>query len=495
MIRGGKAALYKTLLKPVDAAALGVFRILWGMLMCLETNWLHNQLHGIHHPDALHFYYQGFSWIRHFPSPWMMELELVVMLLAALLIMIGWCFRPAAIVFTLTYGHFFFAEAIAYNNHLYLIVLVSFLISLTRADERFSVRRFLKTRSGIATNPIPQWNYLILKLQVIIVYFYGGIAKFSRDWLIEMEPVRFWLQNSPRPSEWFSKVIRQEWFTPFTAWGGLLIDLICPFMLLFSRTRWFAICILILFHLINSQIFNIGYFPLMGILLILPFLPPDLRRSKSPATATDGGGLPVSAKQRVVFPVLAVYFAFQLLFPLRWHLWSPHDPLWTEKGQRFAWRMMLREKISVFQVRFADPEVKSWFEERPGFAPLVSPSVQSRIGQNPYFIWQYVRALKETLAQYGKGDTPIHVFATCSLNGRPFYPLVDPNVDLSKVDCPFGTIPDWILPLPDLKVDFDQIQPLEEKARFSEEALRRWISENPGPAAGIQKLYKKGPVL
>lgn len=473
----------------VDGAGLGLFRLLWGIAMCLEVNWLHNQLHDMHRPDVVHFHYQGFSWIRHFPEPWMMEIECGVMLFCAVLMSAGLWFRIATVVFGFAYAHFFFSQAITYNNHLYLIILVAFLLAFTRADERFSLAARLRAKRGRLPGLVPKWNYQIFRLQVIILYFYGAVAKIDRDWLVEMEPVRFWLNHSPYPPELLSRLIKQDWFVPVTAWGGLLIDLFCPFMLLFRKTRLVAILILVAFHGINSQIFNIGYFPLLGILLILPFLRPSLwRKEPSPETVANRGG---NATKVPILPrsvpgwVLGAYFIFQVLFPLRWHLWRPANPLWTEKGQRFAWRMMLREKVSDFRLCFDDPEVETWVANRPGILPILTPRDQMRVGQNPYFIWQYVQEVRRSLEALGKSDTPIHVFATCSLNGRPYYPIIDPNVDLAKAECPMLTIPPWIVPLPELKVDFEQIFPLENRESLSDQAIRDWVAQHPGPATRL----------
>lgn len=478
--------IYRAFNDPVDGAGLGLFRLLWGVVMCFEVNWLHNQMQELHRPDAMHFYYQGFSWIRHFPDAWMMELECIVMLVSAILMAAGFWFRAATVMFLLTYAHFFFAQAITYNNHFYLIILVAFLLLFTRADERFSIVAKVRSNRGLNPRSIPGWNYWILRLQVIIVYFYGAIAKIDHDWIVEMEPVRFWLSHSPYPPDLLSRLIKQDWFVPLTVWGGLLIDLLCPFLLLFRRTRPLAILVLVLFHAINSQIFNIGYFPLMGILLIFPFLNPGLwtkpQGSPKSERQTDHTALIAILPQSVVGRFLIVFFAFQLLFPLRWHLWRPANPLWTEKGQRFAWRMMLREKISDVRLCFGDPELENWLANRPGVLPILPPSAIQRFGQNPYFIWQYVQEVKRSLEPYGKGDTAIHVFATCSLNGRPYYPLVDPNVDLARAECPFFSIPSWVVPLPALKVDFEQIFPLERKEQLSDQAMRDWVKSNPGPA-------------
>jgi len=477
------------LIQPVDASNLGIFRICWGVVMCLEANWLHNQMQDRHHPDVFHFYFPGFSWIRHFPAAWMMEVEMVVMLIAAILMALGAFFRPAAVLFTLTYTHFFFSEALAFNNHFYLIILVNFLLLFTDADNAFSLKQRARARIGAAPLPVPAWHYLILKWQVVIVYFYGAVAKINHDWLIEMEPVRFWLHHSPHPPDFLAGIIKQDWFTPLTAWGGLFIDLFCPFLLLAKRTRLLAIIILVSFHGLNSQIFKIGYFPLIGIILLIPFLPPGMFRRRSKKESDVAELRQPFSTPRLPAPILryilVIFFLFQLLFPLRWHLWRPANPSWTQVGQEFAWRMMLIERIGTFEIRFADPQVRKWIEQRPDFLPTLAPTAFLSMDQNPHFIWQYVQEIKKTLSQYGKADTSIHVFATNSLNGRPYYPLINPHVDLASAEFPPGTVPDWILPLPDLKVDFDQLLPFKDYRRHGKEAIEKWIAENPGPASSI----------
>ncbi len=483
------ANLGNVLRQPVDGTLLGVFRIVWGLLLCVEVNWLHNQLRDFHDPNVLHFYFQGFSWIRHFPSPILMEIELVVMLFAAFFVAAGIWFRASCITFTVLYAHFFFAEAITYNNHFYLIILIGLLLSFTSAEVRFSVDEKRLLRRGKAIGVIPFWNYVIIRLQVIIVYVYGAVAKLTRDWLIEYEPVRFWLNHTKRPPGFLKEIIVKDWFTPLTVWGGLFIDLICPFMLLWRRTRILGIGVLVLFHAINSQLFNIGYFPLIGIALLIPFFSP--KETKSPARWEVDRERQRGFGSRATVTMLTVFFVFQIIFPLRWHLWRPADPLWTEKGQRFSWRMMLREKVHHFELWFPDPEVGRWIKERPWILPSVAPSAHLKLGQNPYFIWQYVQATKKNLEDYGKGDVDIHVMAACSLNGRPYYPLIDPHRNLAEADCPVFSLPDWILPLPELPVDFEQIMPISDREKFARQAIGKWIGANPGVAS--QWVAAKAP--
>ncbi|HRQ89441.1 MAG TPA: HTTM domain-containing protein, partial [Bacteroidia bacterium] len=127
---------------PVDAASLGLFRILWGLTMCLEARWVHGQLAQLHDPGSFHFAFPGFSWIRHFPSAWMMEIETAAMMVGAIGIALGICTRPAIALFLATFAHFFFTEAAAYNNHFYLIVLINFLLLFCNSDRCFSLRRW-----------------------------------------------------------------------------------------------------------------------------------------------------------------------------------------------------------------------------------------------------------------------------------------------------------------------------------------------------------------
>jgi len=110
---------------------------------------------------------------------------------------------------------------------------------------------------------------------------------------------------------------------------------------------------------------------------------------------------------------------------------------------------MLRERITTLKIHFGDPRIDPRLAARPQMLPTVSPSAKFRAFENPILIWQYVQEIREQLSQYGFGDSPIYVHATCSLNGRPLYPIIDPNVDLAKAPARLLRPPDWLVPLPD----------------------------------------------
>ena len=471
----------------VDGSALGVFRILWGLIMVLEARWLWNHLEDFHSDRYFHYSYPGFSWIRHFPQQWMTELEIAAMLVAAILMAVGLAFRPAAIIFFLGYAHLFFSEAAAFNNHFYLIILITGILLFTKADAYNSLRQWRRGKKGLKDEGVPRWNYLLLQFQIVVVYVYGAITKLNHDWFLEQEPVRFWLQHTRGIPAFFRNIVEQERFAWLAAYGGFAIDLICPFLLFHKTLRIPAAAVLILFHLINSQLFSIGFFPIIGIALLVLVLPPNTFRK-------DREQHPVKRSQgKISKPVLVIaltYCTFQLLFPLRWCLAKPTNPLWTEVGHRFAWRMMLQSRFSDLNLRFSNPDVETWLQQNPTRYPRLSRSNSAGWLQSSEFVWQYTKALHQALDQHGMGDTEIYAHFTVSMNGRPFYPAIDPHVDLARADRPLFGVPDWIPPLPaELEIDFDQVMPPEDHPRLSWEAMKKISRRKSRPRVAI--LHRK----
>lgn len=62
---------------------------------------------------------------------------------------------------------------------------------------------------------------------------------------------------------------------------------------------------------------------------------------------------------------------------------------------------------------------------------------------------QFAKYLEEEANKSGQQNVSVQAEVSCSLNGRPRNYLVDPKVDLSKVEYPFYKRADWIMPLID----------------------------------------------
>ena len=112
--------------RAVDPASLIVFRVAWGGLMLfhvvsyLSTGRLQRQ----YIDPPFHFYFPGFSWLRVAP-PDVMKWLFVLMALSALGIALGAFYRWAAGFFFFAITYVFLIDPAFYQNHLYLISLIS----------------------------------------------------------------------------------------------------------------------------------------------------------------------------------------------------------------------------------------------------------------------------------------------------------------------------------------------------------------------------------
>jgi surface polysaccharide O-acyltransferase-like enzyme len=100
---------------------------------------------------------------------------------AAACVMVGFLYRIAAPLFFLAFTYFFLLDQTRYMNHFYLVCLISFLMCFLPAERAFSVDALL--RRSIRSDVVPAWTLWLLRAQVGIPFFYGGIAKLNSDWV------------------------------------------------------------------------------------------------------------------------------------------------------------------------------------------------------------------------------------------------------------------------------------------------------------------------
>ncbi len=449
------ASLRRKFAEPVDASTLGLFRILWGILLGYEASKNLARIPNIYTPQIFHFKYPLFPFVGPWPEDWMMVAEAWGMIACAVAITAGVAFRYASALYTLCYAHFFLIEPLFYNNHFYLTILLGCLLTLSRADACYSVRHFLVSKRGPpgAVPTVPLWNLIALRGQVCVVYFFGGLAKLNGDW-IRGEPVRMWMRHTDAPAP-FSWVITEPWFAYFISFSGIAIDLTVGFFLLHRKTFWPAAMVLAGFHLTNSQIFPIGIFPWLGIALLLLFAPPSLprrvagwlrsRAAGRPSTVAHFAATESAPVSTAIVVFVLAYLAIQILLPLRIHLYAG-NPSWTEVGHGFSWRMMLRYKDAFVNFKFDPPEARRVLEES-GRKPPLSPSHLRKVTKTPGLVVQWVHALDAALTELRMPDVEIRAVSIASLNGRPYQLMIDPKRDLTEVGIGLFDARDWIVPL------------------------------------------------
>lgn len=434
--------LAEKLFQPVDAASLGMFRILFGALMAWQAYYYlaRDRFVDYYLEPAFHFSYDFFEWVRPLPEPYFRAV-LILATLAGLGIAVGVLYRTCVAVFLLGFSYVFLLDKAYYNNHYYAIILLAFLMLFVSATRWGSLSQRLRPRAPT----VPYWNLFILRAQFFIIYFYGGIAKLNADWL-QGEPMRRWILKAA-DLPWVGPLMTTEWAPYFFSWGGIAFDLSIGFLLWWRKTRFAAFLVVLFFNLTNSLIFNIGVFPFLMIAAATLFDEPDWpRKFLGLGSAEPAETLPKADPRgrRATLVLIAAYFAVQLLLPFR-HFLIPGEVSWTEEGHLFAWHMKLRDKQGKIRIWVTDPKTQATFQVDPLLE--MNEFQYGKMMQRPQFIYRYVQHVKRGLESQGIQDPVIKVDAWVSLNGRPYQQLIDPDANLAAVSSSFFSADPWILPL------------------------------------------------
>lgn len=435
---------FRFLLEPVDAASLGVFRIVFGLMMAWDA--LRYVQHGWVEEyfllPKIHFTYLFFDFVHPWPRPWMYA-HLGLVALTGLLVGVGLFYRIAAVVLFFSYSYVFLLEKSVYMNHHYLMVLLAFLLLWMPAHHAFSLDR---RRVSSLPQSVPRWCVLLLRFQLFVVYFYGAIAKLNADWLAG-EPMYSELVRHGPDVPQIATHFPPALLAYAIAYGGILVDASVPILLCFRRTRWFGFTVAVLFHALNEIFLRIGVFSYLMTGAITIFFPPDWPRrvwhrlGKSPAPARPPVTTKAPASSLALLVALHVYVLVQLLVPLR-HWLYPGRVSWTEEGHRFSWHMKLRKKDSRVTIYATDPASGRRWVIDPN--KDLRPRQLRKLYTFPDILVQYAHYKRDQLRAQGIENPIITADWLCSLNGGPYERLIDPNVNLADVELSLRPAP-WIL--------------------------------------------------
>ncbi len=408
--------------EPVPARRLVLFRVGLGVLLAIAAVrfWAYGWVDDLLLAPTVQFHYQGFGWVRPLPPPWM---SLCYLAMAGLALGFAhgrfgrWCLAGYGVLFT-------YAELVdktLYLNHYYLVsILVAMLALSSVATVRWRDR-------GGAT--VPRWELWAFRAQVALVYFYAGLWKLNRDWLVDGEPLASWLWGF-RFTPGVGPLLAADMVPVLMSWGGALFDLTIWIWLLWRPTARAALVVCVGFHATVGLLFPIGLFSFVMVLaatLLLPVGEPPL------AAAAPPGG-----RWRTV--VFGVHILVQLLLPWRFVL-HEGDVNWHEQGYRFSWRVMLNEKRA--DVTFARVDEQGVRHPLP-VRDLTA--LQARqMGFQPDMLLEYAHRLCRRVPEAASGAADVRVDARVAHNGRRAVPLMK-DVNLCALDEPMDAV--WPRPPP-----------------------------------------------
>jgi hypothetical protein len=422
--------LKKILFQPKDPITLSFFRIIFGICFLWESLYLLkiNFVSVFLTSPQVHFNYDFATFIQPLPKS-LLSILVIGLLVASIFMIIGKYLKAASWYIFFVFSYILLIDKAYYNNHLYLICLLAAFFAITSSDEALSIKKD-------ATKHIPNWQLILFQLQLVIVYFFGGIAKINSDWLIRMEPVKTILEQKAANSA-LSSLLQSEIAVYFISYGGLAFDLLIGFLLFYKPTRKIALIAALVFNIMNAWLFNdINIFPFMMMGALVLFINPEEFRSfltkyiptlKSVQSAAKDT---FAVNQKVIIG-LAIYFIFQVSVPLR-HLLFEGNTEWTGKAQYFSWRMKIQTRKTE-QLEFA---VMNYDKKEVINVDLRSFGLNDDqlrlLSMHPETGVQLAKAIRETAEKKGLRNIEVKAKVKVSFNGRPAQMLYE-DMDLSKV--------------------------------------------------------------
>jgi hypothetical protein len=406
----------------VSIAPLALFRILFGLMMFIAT--LRFMLNGwvdeLYIKPQFFFTYYRFEWIKPIGATGM-YVVFTLIAISALLVCLGLFYRVAIITFFVLFTYTELIDKSIYLNHYYLVALVSGLMCLLPAH-RFAS---LDVKFGL-TKPMREVPYAVLfviQLQLVMVYFFAGIAKINYDWLINAMPLKVWLPaKSDMPL--IGGILSNEITAYIFSWCGMLFDVCIAFFLFSRRTVWYAYAVILIFHIVTAILFpGIGMFPFVMMVITTVFLPETFHKRVLSFINSNPTNTLVYKPAGLLPAFLGVYFLVQALMPFRYLLY-PGKLFYTEQGYRFSWRVMLMEKTGFCTFYTEDDKGK---REEINPAYYLTPLQQRQMNTQPDMILQFARYLSAKT-----GNSKVYAESYVSLNGRGSVALIDPNTDLAS---------------------------------------------------------------
>lgn len=485
--------------QPEDPANLGIFRILFGILMMVDIP-QERGMANVHFrwEDPTLCYFPLFNWLKPLSVDWMYVVYLV-MFLAALSITLGCCYRASCLLFILFYWYVFFLDKGAWNNHSYLYGLISIMLLLTDANRYWSIDGLFQ--KAIRNTCVPRWNYWIIKFQIFLVYFFAGLKKLDLDWMSGYSMLglsKKWVFDP------FRFIMSDHFIDLYMVHvSGLILDLSLGFLLLLDKTRAIAVFFGSMFHLMNSQLFSIGMFPwtmlatmpfffrsdwprvlsrkMPGFLSFLLPLQDDPKVEKCFTETTDRKQekeLCVNKsgfiRKNVLVFLASFYVLVQLFLPWSHFITQGYNG-WTNGLYGYSWDMMVHSwSTQHIRIEVVDRATNDSHFILPGV--WVGGKWRSRWSSKPDMVKQYATCLARKIKGYEDlniTEPAIYVDVWRSMNQRFQQRMFDPRVDIVKAPwSPFARTP-WVLPL---LIDFsswrtklEQIQKeAYEKSNFTE---------------------------
>jgi len=449
-------AIIQKLNEQTSGATLVLFRVAFGVMMALSIVrfWAMGWIDQLYIKPSFFFTYYGFEWVKPLSATGMYDV-FGLMFLSAVFIAAGFVYRFASVAFFLLFTYVELIDKTTYLNHYYFISIIAFLLCFLPAHKMFS----LDAKLGItkAASTLPRWMVFSIQLQMVMVYFFAGIAKINHEWLLEALPLRIWLP-AKNDTPIIGALLNETWVAYLFSWLGMFFDTLIPFFLLWRRTSYWAYAIVVVFHVITAILFpGIGMFPFIMIVCATVFLPSEFHQrvlaaitnksSTFQITATShsklDGLFPLTSYLLPLIPyIFLIHFSLQLLLPFR-YVFYPEKLFWHEEGYRFSWRVMLMEKAGMATFHVKDAATNQITEIHN--TDYLTPQQEKQMSTQPDMLLQFAKHISRVYTLQGWQNPEVYVESNVTINGKGSRQFIRNDINLAAQNDGFAH-KNWILP-------------------------------------------------
>ena len=279
---GALTAAFDDLLgRPVSIRALELLRVLVGPVVLLHLQpFLSDSVDGRIYSDAFHEPYAG--WYPEPPDAVYTGL-LWLAAVAALAMSLGVLTRVAtATTFAIVTYNLFLSTTHFHNNRAYLVIVLG-VLTVAPCGRELSVDAWLRRRRGQPLPDLrtPAWPLWLLRFECAAIYAASGMSKLvDPDWFggtVTWQRVVRARDDLGALPDWAVNLLTDRSFHTGAAKFIVLTELCIAVGLWLRRTRYAAVWVAVVFHVMIEASASVQVFSLLGIAVLLVWATPSTR--------------------------------------------------------------------------------------------------------------------------------------------------------------------------------------------------------------------------
>ena len=265
---------------PQQMYTLGLFRIAFSGLMVVWALWLLPVRTALLGPDGIAPKQPSIADTWGLFAVWNNDeailFGIVVLLLAAIAMLVGWHSRVAAVIVFVLVLSFERRSPWVFNSGDALIRIEAFLLAISPCGSALSLDQRRRTGSFWSAQTRPKWPIRLLQIQMSIVYLAAVQTKLAGQPWLDGTAVSYVLRI-----EDMKRIPVPQWLTMNApvmnamTWGVLAIELSVGILVWFPRFRPWVLAAGIVMHLMIDLTIQIGIFSYAVFMLYLAWLSPE----------------------------------------------------------------------------------------------------------------------------------------------------------------------------------------------------------------------------